>query len=122
MLADDPRRPGGWDLLGYPIYPNDAIPRTSGAAMNEDRIISFRHSDWLILESEAKTSVENLKHTSGSGAAQRDPAAAAIAMTDVLSGSLMIRFQMRRYAAALLRYPSSVAYLQGSGMATAGGW
>ncbi len=43
-------------------------------------------------------------------------------MGQPLRGTLMFRLQMRRYVAALLRYPSSVTYLLGTGLATGGGW
>ncbi len=121
MIADNTSDAGVWDLLGFPVYLNDAIPRTSGAGFNEDRIICCRPSDWLILESERRTNVNALKRD-GSAARGRDNARLGDAMGEVLSGTLMVRLQMRRYVAALLRYPSSVAYLSGSGMATALGW
>lgn len=100
MISDNATRDGGWDLLGFPVWLDDSIPRNLGAGGNEERIISCRPSDWIILESERRTQV----------------------MLDVLSGTLMARLQMRRYVAALLRYPTSVSYLYGPGMATAGGW
>lgn len=91
---------GSWDLIAVNVKVNDAIPRTSGVGGNEDRIVALRPSDWLILESDRRTQV----------------------MTEVLSGTLTARIQMRRYAAALLRRPESVAYLSGPGMATGGGF
>lgn len=100
MIVDNSDEPGQFDLLAYPVYPDDAIPRTLGTGGNEDRVIICRPSDWLVLESERRTQV----------------------MVDVLSGTLMARLQMRRYVATLLLYPSSVAYLYGSGMATGGGF
>jgi HK97 family phage major capsid protein len=99
MIADKDGS-GVFDLIAIEVQLNDAIPRTSGALGNEERIVCCRPSDWLILESERHTQV----------------------MTDAPSGTLMARLQMRRYAAALLRYPTSVAYLYGSGMATGGGF
>ena len=120
MIAD---RDGtaNFDLIAIPVHLNDAIPRTLGTGQNEDRIIACRPSDWLILESERRTSVRSLKRDT-SAARGRDNAALGDAMGDVLSGALMVRLQLRRYVAALLRFPTSVAYLQGSGMATGGGF
>lgn len=121
MIADDPSEPGVWDLIGYPVRQNNAIPRTSGTGGNEERIIILRPSDWLILESEPKTNVGPRRIT-GAGAAQERDVARGGAMGDALSGTLSVRLQLRRYVAAILRRPESVAYLYGSGMATGGGW
>lgn len=99
MIADKDGT-GKFDLIAIEVQLDDAIPRTSGSGGNEERIIACRPSDWLILESERRTQV----------------------MTEVLSGTLQARLQMRRYVAAILRRPESVAYLLGSGMATGGGF
>jgi len=120
MIADGDGS-GKWDLISIEVELNDAIPRNSGATVNEERIVVCRPSDWIILESDRRTSVNSLKDVTGSGARTRD-VARGDAMSEVLSGTLMARLQMRRYAAAILRYPSSVAYLLGTGMATGGGW
>ncbi len=99
MIADRDGS-GVFDLIAVEARLNDAIPRTSGANGNEDRMICCRPSDWLILESDRRTQV----------------------MVDALSGTLEARLQMRRYVAALLRYPTSVSYIYGTGMATGGGF
>jgi hypothetical protein len=99
LMIADTQPDGVWDLMGYPVWVNDAIPRTSGAGQ-EERIICLRPSDWLILESDRRTSV----------------------YTEVMSGTLQARIQMRRYVAALLRQPTSVSYLAGVGMNTGGGF
>jgi len=99
LMIADTQPDGVWDLMGYPVWVNDAIPRTSGAGQ-EERIICLRPSDWLILESDRRTSV----------------------YTEVMSGTLQARIQMRRYVAALLRQPTSVSYLTGVGMNTGGGF
>lgn len=119
MIADRDGT-GAFDLIAVPVALNDAIPRTLGAG-NEERIITCRPSDWIILESDRRTSVRSLSRDSTS-VNGRDNAALGDAMGEPLSGSLMVRLQMRRYAAALLRYPSSVSFLSGSGMATGGGF
>lgn len=100
MISDNIASSGTWDLMGYQVFLNDAIPRNLGTGANEDRIIACRPSDWLVLEADPRTSV----------------------FREVISGNLMARIQLRRYVAALLRYPTSVAYLYGSGMATGAGF
>ncbi len=100
MLTDNTKVPGQYDLIAYPVYPDEAIPVNLGAGGNEDRVIICRPSDWLILESERRTQV----------------------MLEPLSGTLQARLQMRRYVAALLRYPTSVGWLQGTGMARQSGF
>lgn len=89
---------GKFDMVAINVELNDAIPRTVNG--NQEPIFCLRPSDWLILESDRRTQV----------------------MQEVVSGTLSARLQMRRYVAALLRYPSSVAYLIGTGMATGGGF
>ena len=85
---------GAFDLLAYRVHQDDAIPTNLGAGGNQDLIVACRPSDWLLLESERRTSV----------------------FTENLSGTLSARIQLRRYVAALLRQPTSVAYLTGTGM------
>jgi hypothetical protein len=92
--------PGKFDLLAYPVEQDDAIPVNLGAGANQDTIICVRPTDWLICESEPKTNV----------------------FTDVLSGTLQARLQYRRYVAALLREPTSVAYVTGTGMVVQSGF
>ncbi len=121
LMIADRDGDGVFDLISIPVKVNDAIPRTSGAGLNEDRIICCRPSDWVILESERRTNVRSLKRDTSS-VRGRDNARLGDAMGGVLSGTLQVRLQMRRYVAALLRYPQSVAYLSGTGMATGGGW
>jgi HK97 family phage major capsid protein len=121
VLSDNTDGPGQWDLLSFPVWLNDAIPRNSGPSALEERIICLRPSDWLLLESERRTSVEALKR-SNIAARGRDNAGLGDAMGDALSGSLMVRLQLRRYAAAVLRYPTSVSYIGGTGMQINGGW
>lgn len=89
---------GQFDLIAINVKLNDAIPRTING--NQEPIFAVRPSDWIILESDPRTQV----------------------MTEVISGTLQARLQVRRYVAALLRFPTSVAYMIGTGMATAGGF
>lgn len=95
LALENMEGPGHFGLIAYEAWPNDAIPTTLGTAGNQDIVLACRPSDWLILESERRTSINR----------------------DVLSGTLEVRLQMRRYVAALLRFPSSVAYVTGTGMA-----
>ncbi len=37
MIADNTSEAGVWDLLGFPVYLNDAIPRTSGSTFSDRR-------------------------------------------------------------------------------------
>lgn len=85
---------GEFDLAAFAVKIDDAITPTYGAGGNQDTIIACRPSDWLLLESDLHTDV----------------------MFDVLSGSLMARCQLRRYVAALCRYPGGHASVQGTGM------
>lgn len=95
MIADDTGASGEFDILATRAYQNNAITATSGAGANQDVIIACRPDDWLILESDLKTET----------------------MPEVLSGTLEVRLQLRGYAAGLLLQPTSVAYLNGTGMA-----
>jgi HK97 family phage major capsid protein len=94
IISDNNNATGEFDLATFEVHHNNAIPITLGTTANQDVIIACRPSDWLILESERRTNV----------------------YTEVISGVLSARIQMRRYASALLREPTSVAYITGSGM------
>lgn len=92
---------GEVDLLAFPIKLDDAMPINLGTGANEDRIVSCRPSDMLVLESEPRASV----------------------MKEVLSGELGVRLQLHSYAASLPgRYPSSIAVLSGTGMIVQSGY
>ena len=97
LAINDQTGAGEFDLLAYPVKTNDVIPTNLGAGANQDVIIACRPADWLILESERHVQI----------------------MPDVLSGTLEVRLQMRRYVAALLRQPTSVGYIQGTGTVVA---
>jgi hypothetical protein len=87
-------------LLGWPVFPDDAIPATLGASSTQDAIIACRPSDHLLLESDLRTTV-NL---------------------EPLSGTLQARLQLRGYAAHLIRYPTGLATLTGTGMVVQSGY
>jgi HK97 family phage major capsid protein len=88
-------------ILGWPNYPNDAIPANRGTGSNEDRIIACRPTDLILLESEPRTAVN----------------------MEPLSGNLQARLQLRGYVAALTgRYPAGVAVIKGTGMIVQAGF
>ena len=80
--------------LGWPVYPDDAIPATLGAGGNQDAIVACRPTDFMLFEAAPRTSV----------------------MLDVLSGTLQARIQLHGYAAVLWRYPTAIATLTGTGL------
>jgi len=94
QTAEDAPDPIG-ALVGINTYSTEAIPSTLGAAANQDAVYAIRENDLYLWESEPTLHL----------------------FTDVLSGSLAGRIQLRRYAAFIARYASSVATLSGSGMA-----
>jgi hypothetical protein len=88
-------------LFGFPVYLNDAIPATLGAGANQDAIIAIRVSDGLLMEGEPTVSVG----------------------TEVLSGTLQARIQLRNYVAAITaRRPAGIAAVTGTGMVVASGF
>jgi HK97 family phage major capsid protein len=107
MVAGAPK-PGEFQLVQYPVKLDDAIPRNFGAGTNQDVVILCKPSDMLLLESEPHLRV----------------------MTDIAAdsetagaGTLSVRIQLHRYVAAILgRYPTGIAVIQGTGMATPAGF
>jgi HK97 family phage major capsid protein len=87
-------------LLGWPIFPDDAIPATLGAGSNQDAILACRPSDNVLLESDLRTTVN----------------------VEPLSGTLQARLQLRGYAAHLIRQPTGIATLTGTGMVVQSGY
>jgi hypothetical protein len=88
-------------VFGWPVYLDDAIPATLGSTANQDTIIAMRVSDGLLLESDAKTMVG----------------------TEVLSGTLQARIQLRYSVAAITaRRPAGIAAITGTGMVVASGY
>jgi HK97 family phage major capsid protein len=87
-------------LLGWPVFPDDAIPTNLGTGSNQDAIIACRPSDNLVLESDLRTTVA----------------------MEPLSGTLQARLQLRGYAAHLVRQPTGIATLTGTGMVIASGF
>lgn len=101
LMISNIEGPGKFDLLTIPGEHDNAIPENLGAAgAFEDRIILVRPSDWILLESAARTRV----------------------LTEVLSGAMGARLQLHRYAAAVDRYPQGTGWLYGSGMTLPSGF
>jgi hypothetical protein len=82
-------------LLGWPVFPDDAIPATLGTGSNQDAILLCRPSDNLLLESDERMSVN----------------------VEPLSGTLQARLQLRGYAAHMVRQPTGIC---GTGMIQSG--
>lgn len=88
-------------LFGWPVYVDDAIPTTLGAAGNQDEIIACKPSDLVLFEGEPHTMVA----------------------LEVLSGTLQARIQLRRSAAFIAgRYPQGISVLTGTGMVVQSGF
>lgn len=87
-------------MAGIAVYLNDAIPNTLGKG-EEDTVIACRPSDYVLLATEPTANIDE----------------------DVNSGSLGVRFALRRTVAAILgRYPTGTSILEGSGMKVATGF
>jgi len=88
-------------IIGVPVVTSESIPATLGTSGNQDLAIAAKPSDYLLFES--------------------DPTLAVY--TEVLSGTLQVRIQLRNYVAAVLgRYVSGTGVVSGSGMAVASGY
>lgn len=82
-------------VLGWPLYPNDAIPASLGTGANQDAVIACRPSDMLLWESNPFLLLD----------------------LESLSGTMQVRIQLRGYAAALVgRYPTGIGVLSGAGL------
>lgn len=82
-------------IIGLPVFTDDALPATQGAAANQDVVVALRPSDLILLEGTPSTTVQR----------------------EVLSGTLSVRFQMHNRAAAITnRYPTGISPITGTGM------
>jgi hypothetical protein len=96
---DTPNPVGG--LLGLPVFLDDAIAYNLGAAGNQDQVFALRPSDMLFFEGAPTVAVIN------------EPG----------SGNLMVRLQLRKYAAAITnRRPQGIGVLGGTGFALVTGY
>jgi hypothetical protein len=77
------------------VYLDDAIQNVYGATKEQDAVLALRPKDMVMFGSAPVTMIE----------------------ADVLSGTMEVRFALRRTVAAILgRYPSGVSKLVGTGM------
>lgn len=82
-------------LCSVGVYMDDAIQQNYGAKKEEDAIFACRPEDMILLDSPPVMHVDE----------------------DVLSGTLEVRFALRRTVAALVgRYPSAISKVVGTGM------
>jgi hypothetical protein len=88
-------------MMGLPVFCDDAISTTLGAAKNQDLIVCARPRDSVIFEGEPQTDIF------------REP----------LSGAGGVRLQMRCSAAAITgRRPASIGTLTGAGLVVQSGY
>lgn len=88
-------------IAGWPVWMEDSIPRTLGAAGNQDTVIGCIPQDIYLFEGTAVASIG----------------------VEVLSGTLQARFTYRNYASAITnRYASGISVLIGSGLIPVNGY
>lgn len=93
--------PVGRLTVGTPVILDGNIPTNLGGGSNETRIITARTSDLYLWEGPVQTRV----------------------LTEVLSGTLQVRFQAYRYAAFMgNRLPKAIAVISGTGVIPASGY
>jgi HK97 family phage major capsid protein len=87
--------------MGLPAYMDGNIPSNLGAGTNETRIIAARWSDILAWEGIMRTRV----------------------LSEVLSGTLQVRFQVYNYCALMAnRRPEAISVISGTGLIPAAGY
>ena len=88
-------------MSGIPVYLDDAITRVGGANKNEEPVFAVRSNDFILWHSPITTAV----------------------FEEVLSGSLGVRFLLRRTTASMLhRYPSGISAVTGTAMKAKESW
>lgn len=93
--------PVGRLTVGTPVILDGNIPSNLGGGTNETRIITLRTSDLYLWEGPIQTRV----------------------LTEVLSGTLQVRFQVYRYAAFMgNRLSKSISIVSGTGMIPTAGY
>jgi HK97 family phage major capsid protein len=109
LMLTDRDGSGAVDLLSFPVAMTDAIPtnllyststHTWASGGTQDVILAVRPSDGMLFESSPRMIVDR----------------------EVLSGTLGVRIQLHRYAAALQRYPSGMASLGDTGLVVQSGF
>ncbi|MEW2518134.1 phage major capsid protein [Actinacidiphila alni] len=82
-------------MLNFPLLADGNIPQNLGAGTNEDRIATMRTSDLYLWEGSMRTRV----------------------LTEILSGTLQVRFQVYNYAAFMAdRRPETISVISGTGL------
>ncbi|BBB00578.1 hypothetical protein RVR_10577 [Actinacidiphila reveromycinica] len=82
-------------VLQFPLLADGNIPSTLGTGTNEDRIATMRTSDLFLWEGSMRTRV----------------------LTEILSGTLQVRFQVYNYAAFMPdRRPETISVISGTGL------
>lgn len=82
-------------MLNFPLLADGNIPLNLGAGTNEDRIATMRTSDLYLWEGSMRTRV----------------------LTEILSGTLQVRFQVYNYAAFMPdRRPETISVISGTGL------
>jgi HK97 family phage major capsid protein len=93
--------PGGMLTYGLPAYLDGNIPSNLGTGTNETRVVTARFDDLYLFEGSMRTRV----------------------LTEVLSGSLQVRFQVYNYVAFMAnRRPESISVVSGTGTIPAAGF
>lgn len=93
--------PVGRLTVGTPVILDGNIPSNLGAGTNESRIVTARTPDLYLWEGSMRTRV----------------------LTEVLSGTLQVRFQLFNYVAFMPdRLPKAISIISGTGMVPAAGF
>jgi HK97 family phage major capsid protein len=88
-------------MLNFPLLADGNIPQNLGAGTNEDRIATMRTSDLYLWEGSMRTRV----------------------LTEILSGTLQVRFQVYNYAAFMPdRRPETISVISGTGLIAPAGF
>ncbi|MEE4546771.1 phage major capsid protein [Streptomyces sp. V4-01] len=88
-------------MLNFPLLADGNIPQNLGAGTNEDRIATMRTSDLYLWEGSMRTRV----------------------LTEILSGTLQVRFQVYNYAAFMPdRRPETISVISGTGLIAPSGF
>jgi HK97 family phage major capsid protein len=88
-------------VMGWPVFLDDAIPATQGAAANQDQIVCLRPTDLILAEGEPQTVIA------------REP----------MSGTLGVRLMMHCNVAAITgRRAVGIGVLSGTGMVVQSGY
>jgi HK97 family phage major capsid protein len=88
-------------IMGLPVLMDGNIPTNLGAGTNESRLITARTSDIYLWEGSLRTRV----------------------LTEVLSGTLQVRFQVYNYVAFMPdRLPKAIAVVSGTGIIPQSGY